>query len=45
MKSFINKVLSKVNGHRAYELTALFFQGVLMGALVAYTIIYISRMM
>ena len=45
MKSFVNKVLSKLQEHRVYELTALFFQGVLMGALIGYTIIYISRMM
>lgn len=45
MKDLINKILSKVNEHRAYELVALFFQGVLIGALGAYTITYISRMM
>lgn len=44
MKDLINKVLSKVNGHRAYELVALFFQGVLIGALGAYTIHYLIRM-
>lgn len=37
MKDLINKIRSKLDEHRAYELAALFFQGFLIGALAIAT--------
>jgi hypothetical protein len=44
MKDLINKIRNKLLEHRAYELTALFFQGFLIGSLAMLTIHYIIRM-
>lgn len=37
MKDLINKIRSKLDGHREYQIAALVFQGALIGALAVAT--------